>query len=191
MRDPTDFDLTALYEGVVTDNVDPAKLGRVRIRVPGLLEPQSGWALPIGCGGGAGGAGQGYYMVPKIGANVMVQFKHGDADHPRFLIGPPGQANGESEIPQFARALSPAEAVLVRGIQSDRWELVFDDRPGKETLRIKDLAFGDTVELDGVNHGVLIRGSAAVVIQSTGVVNIEALQIVLNGRIVRDTSEEI
>jgi uncharacterized protein involved in type VI secretion and phage assembly len=191
VRDPTDLDFTALYEGVVTDNVDPGKLGRVRIRVPGVLEPQSGWAMPIGCGAGAGGDGQGYFMVPAIGANVVVQFKMGDVDHPRFMIGPSGRQNGESEIPQFARALTPAEVVRVRGIQSDRWELVFDDRPGHESLRVKDLQFGDVIELDGVNHGVLIRGSAAVVIQSTGVVNIEALQIVLNGRIVRDTSEEI
>jgi len=185
-----DLDFTALYEGVVTDNVDPEKRGRVRIRIPGVLEPQSRWVMPIGCGGG-GSDGQGYYMVPTIGANVAVQFKHGDVDHPRFLVGPWGQNAEGSEIPHFARALSPAEAVRVRGIQTDRWELVFDDRPGKQSVRVKDLAFGDVIEIDGVNHGVLINGSAAVVSRSTGVVNIEALQIVLNARIVRDTNEEI
>jgi uncharacterized protein involved in type VI secretion and phage assembly len=189
-EDDPDPRFTALYEGVVIDNRDPEKLGRVKLMVPGLIEPASGWALPLACAGGGSDA-NGFYFVPKLGAEVAVFFVQGDTDHPRYLIGAWGKPAAEAETPTFARALSPEEAVLVRGIQTDRWEIVFDDRPGHESMRIKDLQFDDILEIDGVGHGVTIAGSAAVVIRSTGVVSVEALQILLNGRIVRDTSEPI
>lgn len=181
----------ALYEGVVVDNRDPMKLGRVKVMIPGLVEPASGWAIPIGSAGG-GSEGRGFFFPPDIDAEICVFFKEGDIDHPRYLIGGWGAPEGTSEIPTFARALTPAEAVQVRGIQTRRWEIVFDDRPGHESLRIKDRDFDeDILEIDGVNHGVTISGSAAVLIRSTGVVNVQALQIQLNGRIVRDTSDPI
>lgn len=189
-HDDPDPRFTALYEGVVVDNKDPEKLGRVKLQVPGLVEPASGWALPIGCPGGGSDA-QGFYFVPKVGAEVAVLFVQGDVDHPRYLIGAWGKPNADAETPTFARALSPEEAVQVKGIQTDRWELVFDDRPGQESVRIKDLQFDDVIEIDGAGHGVTINGSAAVVIRSVGVVSVEALQIILNGRIVRATAEPI
>lgn len=182
---------TALYEGVVVDNRDPERLGRIKLMIPGLIEPASGWAPPIGSPGGGSDA-RGFFFTPDIGAEVAVLFVQGDTDHPRYLIGAWGMPGTEPETPTFARALSPAEAVQVRGIQTRRFEVVIDDRPGHESLRVKDREFDeDVLELDGVSHGVTISGSAAVLIRSTGVVNVQALQIVLNGRIVRDTAEPI
>lgn len=176
----------ALYEGVVIDNVDPELMGRVRVMVPGLIEPASGWAMPIGSPGG--GSPQGFFFPPAIGANVAVFFKEGDVDHPRYLIG----AWATGEAPSFVRSLSPVDATLVSGIQTKRWEVVFDDRPGSASLRITDLAFPlDIIEIDGVTHGITISGSAAVVIRTLGVVSIEALQILLNGRLVRQTPDPI
>lgn len=181
----------ALYEGLVIDNVDPALIGRVRVTVPGILEP-SGWVMPLGAPGGGSDA-SGFWFVPRIGSNIAVMFVHGDIDHPRYLAGPwaSPQATG-TEVPSFLRALTPAEAVQVAVIQTRRWEIIFDDRPGHEALRIKDLEFDeDVLEIDGVNHGVTLSGSAAVVIRSSGVVNVEALQILLNGRVVRECEDPI
>jgi uncharacterized protein involved in type VI secretion and phage assembly len=150
------------------------------------LEPQSGWVPPIGVAGGGSDA-KGFYFVPEIGANIAVVFLLGDVDHPRYLVG----QWGTGEAPSFARGLSASDAVKVAGIQSSRWEIVLDDRPGMESVRIKDLRFDDVVEIDGAGHGVHIKGTAAVVIESTGVVSITALQIVLNGRVVRPSGEPI
>jgi uncharacterized protein involved in type VI secretion and phage assembly len=183
--------LVALYEGVVVDNRDPLRIGRVRLEIPGLIEPASGWALPIGNPGGGSDA-QGFFRPPKIGAEVSVFFVQGNIDQPRYLVGPWGSPGGNSESPTAVRALSPADAVQLAVVQSDRWEIVLDDRPGKESLRIKDLQHDeDVIEIDGVRHGITISGSAAVVIKSVGVVSIDALQILLNGRIVRETGDPI
>lgn len=65
------------YRGVVTGNVDPLQLGRIRVRVPDVTgDVADGWALacvPCGAGGLA---------VPDIGAQVWVEFERGEPDHP-------------------------------------------------------------------------------------------------------------
>jgi hypothetical protein len=181
----------ALYEGVVVDNKDPLRMGRVRFQVPGLIEPASDWAMPVGSTGG-GSDGVGFYWPPQIGAEVAVFFVMGDVDQPRYLIGAWGAPAGKTEVPRFARALTLEEAGQVHGFASKRFEVVLDDRPGHEAIRITDLDHPeDLIEIDGVSHGVTIAGSVAVVIRSVGVVDIQALQIRLNGRIVRESTDPI
>ena len=64
------------YRGTVLDNNDPQNLGRLRARVPELLnEVDSGWALP--CLPYAGD-GEGQFTVPPAGAGVWIEFESGD-----------------------------------------------------------------------------------------------------------------
>jgi len=69
------------YRGFVTDNGDPDKLARVKLRVPALLgDAETGWALPcLPCGGLAN---QGFFSVPAVGAQVWVEFEGGNLDFP-------------------------------------------------------------------------------------------------------------
>jgi uncharacterized protein involved in type VI secretion and phage assembly len=68
------------YRGVVTDNLDPLMIGRVRAKVPDVLgDKESGWALPCAP---FGGDGMGFFAVPKTGAGVWIEFEHGDPDFP-------------------------------------------------------------------------------------------------------------
>ena len=46
--DTDDPRYTALYIGEVVDRDDPEGLGRVRLRIPGLVDPASSWAFPLG-----------------------------------------------------------------------------------------------------------------------------------------------
>jgi hypothetical protein len=172
----------SIYDGVIVDNVDPLVVGRVRVTIPGLIEPYSAWALPVGSPG-AGSDARGLWCIPKIGANVSVMFKEGDPDHPRYFTGPWGAPNDAPESPTFVRDLSPADAVEVSGLETDRWAIVLDDRAGNESLTIRDrFVPGNSIVIDAVQQAVRINGTVAVQIKSTGVVSIEALQIVLNGR---------
>ena len=61
-----------LYEGEVTRRDDPDGLGRIKVRIPGVVEPETpSWAFPIGSQGG-GWAQHGSWEPPPIGANVNV-----------------------------------------------------------------------------------------------------------------------
>lgn len=180
-----------LYDGWITDNVDPLKLGRVRIVIPGLVEPETDWASPIGCPGG-GSNSRGLWSIPEIGANVAVFFKEGELETPRYLTGPWSLPKDSTEAPTFTRNLTPAEAVQMTGLQTPRWEIVLDDRDGNEGLLIRDRKNPDNaIVFDGVQQTVSINGTVAVQITSTGIVNIDAMQVTINGRIVLPTSNPI
>src|SRR5215471_17336448 len=105
-----------LYVGVVVKRDDDEKLGRVRVRVPGLIEPASAWAFPLGTVGGGSDA-RGFYAVPEVGAEVGVLFHQGDVDHPYYLCGHWGKPDGRTEVPTPIRDLSKADAPQVRAFE--------------------------------------------------------------------------
>lgn len=76
-----DTRLPGMYVGYVTTRDDPEQLGRVRVCIPGVLEPESAWAWPLGTLGG-GSRNRGFFAVPEQGAEVAVFFNQGDVDAP-------------------------------------------------------------------------------------------------------------
>lgn len=75
-----------LFLGEVVDNADPERRGRVRVRVPELLEePLPTLALPRGWMVAPGG---GRFVVPEAGAKVFVQFLGGNLGLPVYEPGP-------------------------------------------------------------------------------------------------------
>ena len=68
------------YQGLVTNNLDPMQIGRVKVQVPDIFRPdQHLWAMPcVPCSlpqkiGSS---------LPKTGAKVWIEFEQGDADRP-------------------------------------------------------------------------------------------------------------
>ena len=69
--------------GVVTDNKDPDKLGRVKVKYPLLNdEVESGWAR---IAWGAAGAERGTVSLPHPGDELAIAFEHGDVRRPIVL----------------------------------------------------------------------------------------------------------
>ena len=62
------------YRGIVVDNLDPKKIGRLKVRVPSLLgeEVVTGWAMP--CFPYGGDVNQGMVFTPEIDSGVWVEF---------------------------------------------------------------------------------------------------------------------
>jgi len=68
------------YRGVVTDNLDPEGLGRVRAKVQDVLgDRESGWAKPASP---YAGNGVGLFLIPPKDASVWIEFEHGDSEYP-------------------------------------------------------------------------------------------------------------
>ena len=75
------------YRGLVTDNRDPDKAGRLKLRVPSILaDEETDWALP--CLPFAGMAGAGLFLVPETDAQVWVEFEAGDLNRPIWTGDP-------------------------------------------------------------------------------------------------------
>lgn len=99
---PAPRKLPFLYEGEVTRRDDPDGLGRVKIRIAGIVEPETpNWAFPMGAPGG-GMAQHGHWEPPPVGSNVDVFFKLGEIDNPRYLVGAWGDPGGVSDVPTNA-----------------------------------------------------------------------------------------
>ena len=71
------------YRGVVVNNIDPEKRGRLLAIVPDVssLFPTS-WAMPCFP---VGGIQMGIFTVPLIGAGVWIEFEQGDPDYPIWV----------------------------------------------------------------------------------------------------------
>jgi hypothetical protein len=143
-----DFDecFLAIYDGTVVNNADPEKLGRVRVRIPGLIEPESAWAEPVGKAGGS--AQRGEFDVPEVGAFVTVQFLMGNPDRPKYQTGYWGKPGGKTEAPTYLADVSAKDAHLVRVVETKSFDIVMDSRTGKAQMILR---------FDPAGNGTLIR----------------------------------
>jgi uncharacterized protein involved in type VI secretion and phage assembly len=68
------------YRGIVVDNADPEKSGRLKVKVPAVLaDAMTTWALPCMP---VAVSGAGVYLVPPRDAQVWVEFEGGDPGMP-------------------------------------------------------------------------------------------------------------
>jgi uncharacterized protein involved in type VI secretion and phage assembly len=127
------------YRGIVADNKDPDKLGRLKLKIPRVLgeseEAITDWAWPCLPFGGL--AEQGRVFVPEIDAKVWVEFEEGNPDLPIWVGTFWSRPAGASEL--------PAEAQDVEGDDPQRrvlktvsgHVLEFSDVAGKEAVVLK------------------------------------------------------
>jgi uncharacterized protein involved in type VI secretion and phage assembly len=72
-----------LVVGLVTNNADPDKMGRVRVQYPSLGPDAEGAWAPIASV--SAGNARGVMMLPVVGEEVLVGFEHGDTRRPYVL----------------------------------------------------------------------------------------------------------
>ncbi len=95
--------LNGFYRGVVEDNDDPLKAGRVRVRIFGLHTPsviktelegiptdELPWAEPCMPIQEGSVSGFGAWAVPLQGSHVMLFFENGNPTQPRYFASMPG-----------------------------------------------------------------------------------------------------
>lgn len=99
---------TGKYRGVVAENEDPSKLGRIRVKVESVAGSNSlTWALPCFPVAGDGVA---MVSIPPIGAQVLLEFLDGNIDLPVWVGGFWGD---EDAVPERAASVSPDGTSMV------------------------------------------------------------------------------
>lgn len=125
---PVSGQLPGLVEGIVTDNVDPEKLGRVKVKFPTLPDgPESYWArlsMPMA------GQKRGWMTIPEINDEVLVSFVHGDINH-AIVVG--SLYNGV-DIPPYANEDGKNNLRVFQSRSGHR--LTFDDTAGDERIEL-------------------------------------------------------
>jgi len=99
------------YRGTVFDNDDPLFKGRIQAVVTDVLgDIPTTWATPCLPVTGIIGVQSGIYALPPIGANVWMEFEHGDVNYP---IWSGCFWDSQGQIPLAALAGTPETAPIV------------------------------------------------------------------------------
>lgn len=142
------------YRGLVTDNSDPTKRGRLKVRVPSVLGTLEVWAMP--CVPYAG-AQAGFYAMPEPQTGVWVEFEAGDPSYPVWT----GCFWADNEIPDTtgpAIKIWKTQKVTLR-IDDDNDELAVNNTANSKITLASD------VKTESGNATVTI-GSSGVVSES-------------------------
>jgi uncharacterized protein involved in type VI secretion and phage assembly len=113
--------------GIVTDNKDPSKLGRVKLKIPILSDQDSTFWCPIVMLGA--GKNRGWFFIPEKDDEVLVMFEHGDLNRP-LVIG--ALWNGKDKPPDKNPGGNPRR--MIKSRQGSK--ITFDDE--NEKLIIED-----------------------------------------------------
>jgi len=181
-----DTRLPGMYVGYVTHRKDPEGLGRVRVCIPGVLEPHSTWAWPLGTSGG-GFKDRGFFAVPEEGAEVAVFFNQGDVDEPYYLSAHWGKPDGESEVPEEAQVDPPDNRVIA----TPTFRIELDESDKAKKLKLTNRKTGDFLLFDAEENTVTLQGTTAITIKAVGAISLEATQITIGGRAVRPVPDPI
>jgi len=145
------------YRGMVTDNKDPLKVGRIQVTVPAVPGMTANWAEP--CAPYAGNQ-VGFYTIPPVGAKVWVEFEGGNPDFP-IWSGCFWQA---SEVPSEVATNQddPSRVKILKTRVATFW-IDDTDQKGKVTLRYLDDTLSDpvtvTLLLDATGLTITCEGS--------------------------------
>ena len=141
------------YRGLVVDNADEEKLGRLKLRVPSVLGDSvvTGWALP--CVPYGGDADQGFLFVPEVGAGVWVEFEEGDLEFPIWTGTFWSKPSGESELPKPNDAAGTEDSA----VQDPPTRKIIKTKKG-HTIQFEDADDDDTAMItivEGVHQHVI------------------------------------
>jgi uncharacterized protein involved in type VI secretion and phage assembly len=132
--------------GIVTDNKDPDKLGRVKVKIPILSDKDSTWWAQIVMLGA--GKNRGWFFIPEIDDEVLVLFAHGSMESP-IVIG--ALWGGKDKPPDKNSGGNPRRTIKSRAGAS----VIFDDE--KELLILEDGKSIGRITLDGKANKVTIE----------------------------------
>lgn len=141
------------YKGLVVDNDDPENLGRLRVKVPGILgeDVVTGWAMPCLPYGGA--SDQGLFFIPEVDAGVWVEFEEGSLEFPIWVGTFWTKPGGASEVPKPGDTQSPPTRKTIRTVKGNSIEL--EDKDNEETIIITEKTNNNKVTMD--KNGIVVE----------------------------------
>jgi hypothetical protein len=145
------------YRGLVSDNADPEHRGRIRARVPEVLEQvETGWALPALP---YAGPNQGTWTIPPPGAGVWIEFEAGDVSRPIWTGC--WWSNGERPRTESGAEATPA----IKVVRSESGLMVSLDDDG-QTIAVSDENGSNLLEIRVQPGKITVKGAAKAVVEA-------------------------
>lgn len=156
--------------GIVTNNQDPEKLARVKVKFPWLSnEDESSWAriaTPMA------GKDRGSFFLPEVDDEVLVMFEHGNLQFP-YILG--ALWNGKDTPP----ASNEDGKNNLRIIKSRSGHVIrLNDEDGKETIEIIDKSQKNSLIIDTAKNTINITTDKDITLSaSQGTIKLDAQKI--------------
>lgn len=148
----------SVYPGIVTDNNDPEKRGRIKVICPTVLGPDrvlAQWLEPVDQK--MAGKGYGEFFPPEPKDLVHVMFENGDINYPVYM----GGYYARGELPSDFQTGYPN----VRGwIFKNGHKILVDSNSGSAAIKI----------IHSKGSQVLMNPDGSITVQSPGKVDVEA-----------------
>jgi len=123
--------------GIVTDNKDPDKLLRVKVKIPSLSAADTTfWVSVVSYGAGKD---RGWFFMPEVNDEVLVAFEHGDIDHP-IILG--ALWNGKDAPPEDSSGANNKRTIVSRSgskieLDDEKNTITITDGGGKGSIIFK------------------------------------------------------
>jgi uncharacterized protein involved in type VI secretion and phage assembly len=184
--------MRGLVIGVVTDNNDPDKQGRVKVQYPWLsADHASDWARVVVPGGGKD---RGMAFLPEINDEVLVGFELGDVHYP-YVLG--GLWNGQDAPPGDMSKMIAGSKVEQRVIRSRTGHMItLDDSDGEPGVKIEDrngnvvhiktssdelvVTMKGNVTMDS-KQNMSVKTQGNVTIEATGSLELKGMGVTIDG----------
>lgn len=132
--------------GIVTDNKDPSKLGRVKLKLSILSEKDTTFWCPIIMQGA--GKNRGWFFIPEVEDEVLVMFEQGDINRP-LVVG--ALWGGKDKPPDKNPGPNPRR--MIKSRQGSK--ITFDDEKNK--IIIEDGTGKGKITFDAETNKVIIE----------------------------------
>ena len=176
---PASQAISGIVRGIVSENADPDKLGRVKVSFPWLDEKySSSWAPVVQLGAGPD---SGTFFLPAVNDEVLVGFEHGNVDRP-IVFG--GLFNTIDKPPTYGNYLDDGK-VTGRGIWSRKGHQITlhdaDDASGV-IVKVVDGDKRDVVSigLNALDEKLVVMSSGNIEIQADGDLKIKAKNVAID-----------
>ncbi|MGH3612867.1 MAG: phage baseplate assembly protein V [Pseudonocardia sp.] len=161
--------------GIVTNNRDPDRLGRVKVALPWLADDvESAWARVLAP---AAGRGRGFYFLPEVDDEVLVAFEQGDPACP-YVLG--ALWNGRDAPPE-TNADGRNDVRVIRSRSGHMIRLV--DASGEEKIEIVDSSGRNRIVVNSADGTVTVAGDADVVVEAAkGTLTLRGKDVAIRAR---------
>jgi uncharacterized protein involved in type VI secretion and phage assembly len=147
--------------GIVTNNQDPDKMHRVKVKFPWLADGQESWWARIASP--MAGNGRGAYFLPEVDDEVLVAFEHGDVRFP-YVVG--SLWNGKDSPPTS----NDDGKNNIREIKSRSGHILrLDDKDGSEKVEIIDKTGGNSVTISTSDNSITIKCTGRMKLEANGI----------------------
>lgn len=171
--------LYGVTTGIVTNNKDPEKIGRIKVKMPICFDKEeSDWIRVVTP---MSGNSRGFFFLPEVDDEVLVIYREGYMNDAYVL----GSLWNTGEVPPETN--EEGDNLIKKVLTKGGHELVFDDEDGKGSITIKSKGGGkifiddekstvtisaqgggNTIKIDGDKGEITVSAANKVTVKSGG-----------------------